>query len=251
MDIGGMNILYEVQGKGESMLLLHGAGSIHAMWDFMVPILANSFKVITCDLRGHGDSDKGDPSKYSIELFADDVMALLDGLATEKVHLIGYSMGGLVAGQLALTHPGRFYDLVLGGTPTKVPKFFKAMVSMVRLAMKSNRIASIMLREVPKDRRSHVVKVTREMFSKAGEEVFAADVDASRAFLGKLPGLSSISIPVLLVYGGKDSLEGGEELHKLLPMARLVIIEGATHGLTAEKPEEFARQILDFCRGGT
>jgi pimeloyl-ACP methyl ester carboxylesterase len=249
MDIGGVNIHYQVQGEGESTLLLHGAGASHAMWDFMVPILANSFKVITCDFRGHGDSDRGDPSKYSIELFADDVMALLDGLAIEKVHLIGYSMGGLVAGQLALAHPGRFYDLVLGGTPTKAPRFFKTTVSMVRLVMKSDRIASLMLRGVQKDRRSHVVKVTREMFSKADEEVFSADVSASRAFLGKLPGLFSISIPVLLVYGRKDSLSRGEELHRLLPMARLVIVEGATHGLTAEKPEEFVRQILDFCSG--
>ena len=250
-DVGGVDIHYEIVGEGHALLLLHGAGTSRAMWEYMVPDLATSFRVITCDLRGHGDSGRGDPTRYSIGLFADDIKGLLDKLGVEKVHFVGYSTGALIAEQFAITYPERLHTLVLGGTPTRVPPFFENTVPFGIRLMKFERLGGLLLRRVPKDRRGHVAKVGTEMYSKAGKEVFSADVKASRAFLEKLPDLTTISVPVLIVSGDKDSFSNGEVMRKLIPRARVAIIEGATHGLTAEKPEAFVKVILDFCREST
>lgn len=248
VSIDGIGIYYEVHGEGQPLMLVHGAMASHTMWEYMVEDLSKSFKVITCDLRGHGESDKGDPSTYSIKLFADDIRGLLDKLGIEKVHLVGYSMGGLVAEQFAVDYPERLHTLVLGGRPVKVPPFFNWLVSLTFRLIRFQRFAKLMFRRVPYDRRSYVVKRGIEAYSKAGKTVRIADVKASRAYLQKLPDeLSSIFVPVLIVWGEKDSLVNREELHKLIPNPRVAIVEGATHAITAEKPEVFSRLISDFC----
>lgn len=229
-------------------MLVHGALASHTMWKYMVEDLSKSFRVITCDLRGHGESDKGDPRTYSIKLFADDIRGLLDKLGIEKAHLVGYSMGGLVAEQFAVDYPQRLHTLVLGGTPVKMPPFFDWLVSLTFRLMGFERLAKLMLPRVPYDRKSYVIKQAIEAYSKASKSVRIADVKASQAYLKKLPEeLSSISAPVLIVCGEKDSFANGEELHKLIPKARVAIAERAGHALTAERPEVFSRLISDFC----
>ena len=105
--VGEVNLNYDVAGKGEPLLMIMGLGASSAVWDpELVAELARTFRVITFDNRGTGQSDKPD-APYSIEMFADDAAGLLGKLEVPRAHIFGVSMGGMIAQEFALRHPGR------------------------------------------------------------------------------------------------------------------------------------------------
>jgi pimeloyl-ACP methyl ester carboxylesterase len=111
-------IAFESAGEGRVVLLQHGLLSRRRSWrdNGFVAALAREFRVVTVDSLGHGDSDKpADPAAYRREARADDLAAVLDALAAERAHLVGYSMGGWMATAFAARHPARLRSLTLGG----------------------------------------------------------------------------------------------------------------------------------------
>jgi len=104
-------ISFETAGAGEAVLLVHGLGSSARDWERQVPVLARSYRVVTPDLRGHGRSGKP-RGPYEISLFARDLAGLIRALAIAPVHLVGLSLGGFVAFQLALDYPHLVRSLV-------------------------------------------------------------------------------------------------------------------------------------------
>ncbi|MBB5868095.1 pimeloyl-ACP methyl ester carboxylesterase [Allocatelliglobosispora scoriae] len=104
---------------GTSVVLLHGLGGDASSWREVAPLLGDLGRTYAVDLRGHGDSPR--PGDYSAELMRDDVVALLDELALERVVLVGHSLGGLVAYLVALASPERTLALVLEEPPPPVP----------------------------------------------------------------------------------------------------------------------------------
>ncbi len=251
ISLDGVGIYYEVHGEGQPLTLVHGGLASHTMWKCQTGDLSKSFMVITCDLRGHGESDKGDPSIYSMKLFSDDIRGLLDKLGIEKAHLVGYSMGGLVAEQFAVDHAHRLHTLVLGGTPSKLPPSFSWLTRLMPSFMIA-RIARLTVPRLAYDPKGKVAEEVTEMMiqwlSQAGKATIISAERAVRAYCKKIPTeLFSISVPVLIVCGEKDSLTNGEELHGLIPSAKLVIVERAGHYLPVERPEVFNSLISDFC----
>jgi pimeloyl-ACP methyl ester carboxylesterase len=117
-DSGGVKIAYSVNGQGEPVVLIHGwLSSAGVNWALpgTTARLAKDFQVVALDLRGHGQSDKPtEEEAYGPEL-AEDVLRLLDHLKIEKAHLVGYSMGGIIAANLAARHPERVLSVTLGG----------------------------------------------------------------------------------------------------------------------------------------
>ncbi len=114
----GVKIQYTVEGKGEPAVLIHGLySSADVNWRLpgTIKALAAHYQVIALDLRGHGNSDKPDKDEaYGVEM-AEDIVRLLDHLKVEKAHVVGYSMGGMVAMKLVTMHPDRARSLTLGG----------------------------------------------------------------------------------------------------------------------------------------
>lgn len=114
----GVNIYYEVLGKGKPVVLLHGFTASSAQWQYarIAGELAKDYQVILVDLRGHGKSDKPhDAEAYSLEHRLSDINAVLDDLNLERVHLLGYSMGGWLAFGMAAQYPERVASLITGG----------------------------------------------------------------------------------------------------------------------------------------
>src|SRR5271166_1104837 len=104
--IRDVNLHYDVYGKGDPLLMIMGLGASSAQWDpRLVEDLARTFRVITFDNRGTGQSDKPD-APYSIGMFADDAAGLLGKLDVPRAHIFGVSMGGMIAQEFALRHPG-------------------------------------------------------------------------------------------------------------------------------------------------
>ncbi|HZU35398.1 MAG TPA: alpha/beta hydrolase, partial [Gemmataceae bacterium] len=115
----GVKIHYIVEGKGEPVLLIHGfTANIGTQWRLpgIIKALSRDYRVIAYDNRGHGKSGKPhDPKKYGTEMVADAVR-LLDHLHIKKAHAVGYSMGGMIACKLLVTHPDRLLSATLGGS---------------------------------------------------------------------------------------------------------------------------------------
>jgi pimeloyl-ACP methyl ester carboxylesterase len=120
----GINIYYEIAGDGDPILLISGLGYGLWQWHKMVGRLAEHFKVITFDNRGAGGTDKP-PGAYTAKMLADDTAGLLDAIGIEKAIVMGHSMGGYVAQELALSYPEKVYKLVLASTnfggPNHIP----------------------------------------------------------------------------------------------------------------------------------
>ncbi|MCB0193336.1 MAG: alpha/beta hydrolase [Anaerolineae bacterium] len=113
--VDGAAIAYENHGVGEPLLFIHGIYSSKQQWGQQVDYFKDKYRVITCDLRGHGQSSiTHDP--YSVSLFASDLIGLMDELGLEKVTCVGHSFGGLVAQEMALSYPERMRGIILAET---------------------------------------------------------------------------------------------------------------------------------------
>lgn len=112
INLNGTTLSYDDCGQGKPIVFLHGIFVSKATWYPQINHFAQTNRVITCDLRGHGESPASD-GPYSVALFAQDVVALLDALRLEKVVCCGHSFGGMVAQELALSYPERVSQLIL------------------------------------------------------------------------------------------------------------------------------------------
>lgn len=130
LESNGINIYYEVQGEGEPLVLIAGLGYGLWQWHKVVPGLAHHFKVITFDNRGVGQTD-APPGPYSARMMADDTAGLIKALNVAPVIVMGHSMGGFIAQELALSYPELVSQLVLASTnfggPNHVPITPEAM----------------------------------------------------------------------------------------------------------------------------
>src|SRR5215510_118655 len=111
--IGSLDIFYEEHGGGDPLLLIMGLAADSTAWMFQLPAFAEHYRTIVFDNRGVGRSSKP-AGPYTIHEMADDAAGLLDALHVARAHVVGVSMGGMIAQELALRHPARVRGLVLG-----------------------------------------------------------------------------------------------------------------------------------------
>lgn len=117
--INGANLYYEIHGGGAPLLMIQGWGAEISNWQNVIEPLSKNFKLIIFDNRGMGRSEVT-PGDYTTRMLADDAAALLDHLQIPKTHVLGWSMGGMIAQELALAYPEKVYRLVLPATTAKV-----------------------------------------------------------------------------------------------------------------------------------
>lgn len=120
-EVNGIKICYEIEGNGYHVFLVHGFGSKKESWMAQFPVLCKKFKVIRFDNRGAGKSDRPD-MPYTMEMFVEDIRALMDFLNIVKAHLIGFSLGGTILQHFALKYPERVNKLVLINSIAKIPE---------------------------------------------------------------------------------------------------------------------------------
>eukprot|EP01136_Pigoraptor_vietnamica_P032448 Opistho-1_new@8903 len=115
LTVGGVTLNYRLQGRGEPLICVHGVGSYLEAWEGVAERLSDRFRILSFDLRGHGRSSKV-RGRYEIDDFVGDVLALAEHAGFESFNLTGFSLGGLIAQRLALTHQQRVRRLVLLAT---------------------------------------------------------------------------------------------------------------------------------------
>jgi pimeloyl-ACP methyl ester carboxylesterase len=242
-DSNGMKIRFVEQGQGDPIVLIHGyTGTVERHWinNGIFADLAKDHRVIALDCRGHGKSDKPhDPDAYRGEM-AKDIVRLLDHLQIRRAHIVGFSMGAYITGQLLASVPERFMTATLaGGGPARTwtPADDEEAEASAREMEGDTPFRSLILAVSPPGARP---PAPEEIRKQAQPLIEANDLKALAALNRSLKGgtlvltdtqLRAIRVPVLAAIGSEDrNLARVRELEKLMPTLRLVVVDGATHG---------------------
>jgi pimeloyl-ACP methyl ester carboxylesterase len=248
LDRDGVKIHYEIAGEGPALILTHGYSSTAEMWDGQVAPLAKHFKVVTWDMRGHGQSDYPDDlAAYSEEATVADMAALLDAVGAKDAVVGGLSLGGYMSLAFHRAHPERTRALLIVDTGPGYKN------DQARDGWNESAI-----------RRAE--RFEAEGFgdlSKASAEVrLARHRDASglaRAARGMLTqrdarvieSLPAIAVPAVVIVGANDTpfLAASDYMAAKIPGAKKVVIPDAGHSANIDQPEAFNAAVLGFLNG--
>lgn len=257
--INEININYKVQGQGEPLIMIMGIAAGRYSWIFQTRAFKKYYQVITFDNRGVGKTDKpGGP--YTIKMMADDTIGLMDHLAIDRAHILGISMGGMIAQELAINHPDRVKKLVLGCTFASSeivrgelsPELQKALESVgpsgagirkglnTLFSLASNkRLWRIMLPLL-----SWILIIGGRTRGIMGQY----EATLSHDTLGRL---YMIEAPTLVITGTADRLippSSSDAIVSGIPNARLVKVENGSHAFFIEMRGRFNQEVLDFLK---
>jgi pimeloyl-ACP methyl ester carboxylesterase len=260
----GQELYYELHGQGPPLVLVMGIGYDSSLWTLaQVPVLSTQFQVILVDNRDAGRSSKA-IQPYTIADMADDLAGLLDALGIQRSHLLGLSMGGMIAQEFALQHSDRLDRLVLAGTgaaparsavdPIQIWSWVKANDPTGEV-FGGQQFVSLFSTAFLRDHEA--VRDTAELLASnpypMTPEAYGRQADAYRQF-DALDRLAAITAPTLVVVGEQDLLTPpwiAREVAEAIPGARFEVIrgDGSSHVVPIECPEEFNRLVSDFLSG--
>ena len=269
-EANGIKISYDLKGKGFPLILIHGFGSKKEIWKPQIIDFSKKYKTITFDLRGTGKTDRPN-YPYTMEMFADDIKGLIDYLKIESTHLIGRSLGGMIAQNFVLKYPQNVKKLVLIASNAIFDD-----ESVVDLVI-NNRIKDIeLLKKDPvkafwnKSLFVYHQKFRRELKQNSKKKFYSAfsledlieesTINPSRAQdiinqgnamkgHNTLNRLSEIKNETLLLAASHDRLIPKSlmvEINKRIPNSILKIIDKAGHFMTVSRATEVNNIILDF-----
>jgi pimeloyl-ACP methyl ester carboxylesterase len=250
IEANGVSLYVEEHGAGDPLVLVHGGLVSSAMWAGAVPLLAEQFRVITFDSRGHGQSTN--PSgALSYELSTDDTAALIDALGLESPFVGGWSDGGEVALQFGLRHPGRARALIAGGTSLELGS--EKTQADLRAFLHADADGVVDFDAFAAAFEQSLLPMMRQ-WHPLGEEQVRTIVQQSATMWLTYAGLTReevarIEAPTLVVVGDRDEHIPAEEavrLYRWLPNAELAILPGSDHMRPIFEPAGIARVMIDF-----
>lgn len=234
-------------GDGTPLLCVHGSGGTHGAWKGQLGRLAGERPVVALDLSGHGESEDIDaaPGWETLTAYADDVMAVAE--ETNPGILVGNSLGGAVALQVAVERDHGFDGLVLAGTGAKLP-----VLSDLLQWLEEDFDRAVEFLHGPDrlfhDPDSRYVELSTETMTNVGQRVTRRDFRSCHEF-DLRDRLGEVDVPALALVGEHDKLtppEYHEELADRIPNGRYREIEGAAHLAMLERPDRFNDAIRDF-----
>jgi 3-oxoadipate enol-lactonase len=257
----GQLLYYEIHGEGPALVLLMGIGYDSSLWTLaQVPALSTRFRVVLVDNRDAGRSSKAS-QPYAIADMADDVAGLLDALGIQRTHLLGLSMGAMIAQEFALQHANRLNRLVLAGTaaataqsavdPIQIWSWVKANDATGKV-FGGQQLAALFSTAFL--RNHEAVKDTSALLASnpypMSPEAYGRQADAYLHF-DSLGRLGAITAPTLVVAGEQDLLTPpwiAREVADAIPGARFEVIrgDGSSHVVPIERADDFNRLVSDF-----
>src|ERR1700758_4353918 len=256
LQVGGKQALVATGGREfdkslPAVVLIHGAGFDHTAWALHSRWFAhNGFSVLVPDLPGHGRS--AGPALRSIAEMADWTAALLNAAGAGKAHLIGHSMGSLIALETAARHPDKVSALSLIGTAATMtvgPDLLKAAEADDQAAVDMVSIWGLGFRAELGGRLAPGLWMHGEAQStlrRCAPGVLFSDLSACNAYANALAAAARISVPTTLILGERDMMtpaKAGRALAAAIPNARTVVLSGAGHMLMTERPDELLSAI--------
>ncbi len=252
--VNGLDVAYRFDGpeNGHVILIANSLMSDLSMWDWNVPALADRYRVLRYDKRGHGGSQTT-PAPYSITQLADDAVALLDALKIDKVHFIGLSMGGMIGQQLGARYPERVYSLSLCDTASEMPprNLWEERFEIARKEGIPGLVDGTIQRWFTApfiERAPQDIEKVRQMILGTGVEGYIGCASAVRD-MAQTTMLLKIKSPTLILTGRQDpacTVDQAIVLNRMIDGSKMVILEEAAHLSNIEQPEAFNRTVRAF-----
>lgn len=254
--VNGVNLNYQVSGQGHTLVLIHGTSYELSTWNPQVAYFSNKYRVITYDIRGHGQSEVSKES-YSIGDCVEDLYQLLLHLDVERTYLGGLSMGGNIALSFTLTHPELVDAVILAGAnPGAVIEEFrrKAGGSLPIIQSKGIEFVLPMYREMFYSEdfiRNHPDYIAgwEKRFLSNSIEGFMKALEANFKRPELTPRLSEIHAPALIILGDQDVVtprDVSDMLNKGIANSKLAVIPNCGHLCNEEQPDTFNSIVGDF-----
>ncbi|HSA60155.1 MAG TPA: alpha/beta fold hydrolase, partial [bacterium] len=253
-------IHYEDHGPREAgpLVLIHAFPLNLTMWNAQIQALSAERRVIAYDLRGHGESDVGD-GQYTIELFVDDLIALLDHLRIDTTAVCGLSLGGYIALRALERHPERFNALVLCDTRSEADSDEAKIKRSAGLRLLKEKGVPSFAEEFVKPAfapetfktNPEIVHTTKGMILKNSPLGIGGALLALASRTDTTESLKRINIPTLVLVGEKDQItppSAALSLKEKIPNAQMHVIPTAGHLSNLENPAEFNQRLAAFCR---
>jgi 3-oxoadipate enol-lactonase len=257
VEANGQTLYYEVHGDGEPLVCVMGLSADVLAWALQVQAFSAAHRTVVFDNRDVGRSSR-EKGEYEIADMARDTLALADALELESFHLLGYSMGGAIAQELACQAPERVRSLTLAVTFASggawARKLSEVWGSRVHKISYEEHIDELMLLNHSEEffENAEGVAFVRNMMLQNPHpqrpDAFARQLAASTRHDAR-ERLASLALPVHVIGAGHDLLVPvwkSRDLAALIPGAKLTILEGAPHGACIERAEELNRVVLDF-----
>ena len=260
VNVRGMNLYYEVHGSGYPLILIRGLGSNADHWYCQLPAFSPHFSVVVFDNRGIARSDVLDEA-FTISTMADDTVLLMDVLGIAKAHILGISMGGMIAQEIALKYGHMVNGLILacthcGGLHAVQPASYILKDLSEFLFTRTQEAAPKAIKALFSDR---TIQQNSEVIQSYGEvstrfpptsHILEHQIDAIQKH-DTWENLTRIQNPTLVIVGSEDALippENSRILSERIPHARLQVIEKVGHQLFIEEPDACNRAVLDFLK---
>jgi len=240
---------------GHAVLLVMGLAYPAAMWFRMVPAMAERYRVIRVDNRGAGHTGDVPGAPYTVETMAADCLAVLDEAEVRTAHIVGISMGGLIAQEIALAAPERVRSLCLLATHPGMghavvnPEAMATLLKRGEMTPREAAEASIPFNyesSTPRERIEEDWAIRLPLA--ATNQGYLAQVSGSSQWDG-YERLHAINTPTLVLHGEHDALvppANGRIIADRIPGAELVMVPDANHILTTDQPEQLSRKLVDW-----
>jgi len=258
LTIDNLVVNYDDEGAENApvIIFIHGFPLNKSMWDMQVEALKHNYRVIAYDIRGHGNSDTGD-IEFSIDLFVNDLLCLMDSLELDNAILCGLSMGGYVALRAIEKYPELFDALILSDTqcaadtPEGKEKRMKAIESIKKNGVEKYADESIknLFAAESLTTRTKEIKAVRNMIVGMSAESLINTLFALSRREETCNKLEDIKMPVLIMVGGEDKitpLGTAQVMHEGIPDSFLKIIAHAGHLPNIENPSVFNHHLKKF-----
>ena len=262
--VSDINLCYNVRGDGQPLIMIAGFATAQNAWFPLVRAFSKHYRVVTFDNRGIGGSDKP-TGPYSTKMMAGDTIALMDHLGIDRAHILGGSMGGMIAQHIAIDHPQRVDKLILfstsaGGQPLRDMLFDLAEATTPNWNRSRSDFASADLRKLMGAMASRtfnrpfnrlvLVPLAKLLLRLGTTKVPAGQIEAMMTH-NVLDRLHLIHATTLVLTGSKDRLmppHSSEVLASRIKGAKLVSIDGGSHALAEGMAGRFNKEVLDFLR---
>ncbi len=254
-------LFYEVQGKGEPVVIIRGMSFSSRHWLGFDKKLAQYYKVITFDNRGVGRSQAKLDWRYSMRLLTDDICQILDAVGVDDAHFMGFSLGGMMSLSTALLRPDRTKSITLVNSSVGgmlVPRLAPAaLYTSIRYGLDQDRLVGelakvLVFKGTDEWSKEKIADEFKKIYRQEGFPTFATAMQlwAAARFL-VTDDLKKLKTPTLIVYGANDIFVppiNSLKLHKVIPHAKLLKIEEAGHELMLDKPNELIDEYGMFLK---